>query len=231
MFTIIKHQIKEGLKDARFIFLALLILLAFLINGLIFSVQYHADVQSWHSAVNENTQLWRPTASNLQSLSNYEQSMAKPPSPVAFIAGGQEDKIPNTVTVNAFRYLNPEVVTRDNKIMPVVYALDWVFIIGSLLTLLAVFLSYDSICGEKRDGTLGLVMSNSISRLEIFFGKFLGLLFVLALTMLVGVLLNLAVLVMSGSWPVSTHSGLRAGILSAAALIDAPFGYDGQQPH
>ena len=200
MITIMKHQIREGLKDARFVFLAALILLAFLINGLIFSIQYDAEIQTWRAAVAENGRLWEPTAGNLQSLANYEQSMVRPPSPLSFVVGGQEDKIPNSMTVNAFQYLDPQTVSRDNKIMPVVYPLDWAFIIGSLMTLLAVFLSYDSICGEKRDGTLSLVLSNPVSRLKVFFGKFLGLLFVLVSTLLAGIVLNLAVLVLSGGW-------------------------------
>ena len=200
MFTVMKQQIKDGLKDARFIFLAVLILAAFMINGLIFSEQYNADKESWQSSVRENTRLFEPTASNLQDLSNYEQTMVKPPSPLAFVSGGQEEKIPNSLTVNAFRYLNPETVTRDNRVMPVVPSVDWIFIIGSLMTLLAIFISYNSICGEKRDGTLSLVLSNNISRLQIFLGKYLGLMIVLVSTLLVGVFFNLTLLVISGTW-------------------------------
>lgn len=205
MFTVMKHQLAEGLKDARFIFLAVLILSAFLINGLIFSEQHNAGRASWQSAVRENTRLFEPTAANLQDLSNYEQTMVKPPSPLAFVGGGREDELPNSLTVNAFRYLNPEKVSRDNRVMPVVPAVDWIFIIGSLMTLLAIFISYNSICGEKRDGTLVLVLSNKISRLQIFLGKYLGLMIVLVLTLLMGVAFNLTLLFFSGAWPVTAQ--------------------------
>jgi len=205
MLHIIKQQIKEGLKDARFVFLAILILSTFLVNGLVFSEQYKADMDSWRRSVNETTRLLEQQTSNLQLLSNYEQTMVKRPSPLAFIAGGGEDRIPNSITVNAFRYMDPQTISRDNKVMPVVQSMDWIFIIGNLMTLLAVFISYNSVCGEKRDGTLALLLSNPVSRLQIFLGKYLGLLVVLVATLFVGAFLSLMVLLLTGALPFTSE--------------------------
>ncbi len=213
MLHIIKQQIKEGLKDARFVFLAILILSTFLVNGLVFSEQYNADMDSWRRSVNETTRLLEQQTSNLQLLSNYEQTMVKRPSPLAFIAGGGEDRIPNSITVNAFRYMDPQTISRDNKVMPVVQSMDWIFIIGNLMTLLAVFISYNSVCGEKRDGTLALLLSNPVSRLQIFLGKYLGLLFVLTATLITGALLSLAVLILTGALTFSAELLLMTAIV------------------
>lgn len=50
-------------------------------------------------------------------------------------------------------------------------AVDVVFVVKFVLSLVAVFLSYDSVCGEKRQGTLRLVYANSVPRHSLLVAK------------------------------------------------------------
>ena len=53
-------------------------------------------------------------------------------------------------------------------------AIDWVFIIGGLLSLMALLFTFDAFIGEKERGTLRLVMAQSLPRHTLLLGKFLG---------------------------------------------------------
>jgi ABC-type transport system involved in multi-copper enzyme maturation permease subunit len=60
------------------------------------------------------------------------------------------------------------------------------------MSLLAILFSYDAIAGERQNGTLRLVIANSISRTKVLLGKFIGgtisLIIPFILALLVGVL-------------------------------------------
>ena len=81
----------------------------------------------------------------------------------------------------------------DDNPLPILFPhLDFLFIVTIIMSLLAILFSHDAIAGERQSGTLRLVISNSISRTEILFGKFIGgtisLLIPFILSLLVGVL-------------------------------------------
>lgn len=63
----------------------------------------------------------------------------------------------------------------DQDPLPVMFPLiDLTFIVTILLSLIALLFSYDSICGEKEDGTLKLMLSNRLSRSKIILSKVIG---------------------------------------------------------
>jgi ABC-type transport system involved in multi-copper enzyme maturation permease subunit len=81
----------------------------------------------------------------------------------------------------------------DDNPLPILFpSLDFLFIVTIIMSLLAILFSYDAVTGERQRGTLRLVISNSISRTKILFGKFVGgtasLLIPFILALLVGVL-------------------------------------------
>jgi len=81
----------------------------------------------------------------------------------------------------------------DYNPLPILFPpLDFLFIVTIIMSLLAMLFSYDAIAGERQSGTLRLMISNSISRTKLLFGKFIGgtasLLIPFILALLVGVL-------------------------------------------
>jgi len=79
----------------------------------------------------------------------------------------------------------------DDNSLPILFPpFDFLFIVTIIMSLLALLFSYDAITGERQSGTLRLMISNSISRTTILFGKFIGgaasLLIPFILSLLVG---------------------------------------------
>jgi ABC-type transport system involved in multi-copper enzyme maturation permease subunit len=78
----------------------------------------------------------------------------------------------------------------DDDPLPVMFPLiDLVFIVTILTSLIALIFSYDSVSGEKEDGTLKLMLGNDLSRSKVILGKVAGG----ALTLLIPFLLSLIV--------------------------------------
>lgn len=223
MFTIIKHQLQEGLQDAKFLFLALLILITFSINAVVYSEQYRMDLDDYNKIVNTTSQMLDDNKGNLQSLANYAQTFVKPPSALTFIADGGNALLPNSMTVNAFIYRNPESISRGNKAKALLPPIDWVFIVGTLMSLLCLLVSFGVICGEKRDGTLKLLFSYPISRISIFFGKYLGILAVLLLTFFIGITINLAILSFNQALPVTEKIIASLGLAILLSVLSISF--------
>ncbi len=203
MIPIAKHTMLQSLKDAKFLFLSCLVILAFVVNAFVYSENYGSSFAKWQEAVQVNSSELEQKMGNLQLFAIHYQKMYKPPSAAAFIADGGERELPDTWTVSAFVNMEPEKTIRGNKMLPLLGRFDWGFIVGTLMTLLAFLVSYDAVCGEKQDGTLRHILACPVSRIELFVGKYLGLLAILLLVLILGIAANLAVMLLLGSIPLT----------------------------
>jgi ABC-type transport system involved in multi-copper enzyme maturation permease subunit len=207
MFTIARHEFLAGFMDAKFIFLAALVLCTFCANGIIYSEWYQQNYRDWNESTHNTSAVLEQRAYSLQQVADYPQVMVKPPSALAFLADGGEKVLPNAIgRVNASFSLDALKYSRGNKALPVIGSLDWDFIVGTLMSLLAVLISYNAVCGEKAEGTLRMVLAQPVSRLALFLGKYCGMLLILMLTFLVGALLNILILVINNALPLNEHT-------------------------
>ena len=88
---------------------------------------------------------------------------------------------------------NVDLESFDDNPLPILFPpLDFVFIVTIIMSLLASLFSYDAIAGERQNGTLRLMVANSVSRAKILLGKCIGgmasLLIPFILSLLVGAL-------------------------------------------
>ncbi len=203
MITIAGFQLSEGLRDAKFIFIATLVLIAFVINAFSYSGYFREDRESFSRSERTTSAMLEQNSGSLRDLSNYAQKVVKPPSALAFLADGGMRKLPDTWSVNAFIFRDPERTQRGNRYMPVIGSFDWSFIVGTLMTLLSILVSYSAICGEKQSGTLRMILSSRVSRMSLFFGKYLGLLAATVIPFLLGGLLSVVILYTNNALPLT----------------------------
>ncbi len=219
MLNIAKRQLIEGLRDSKFLFLFVLVMLACVINGFVYSQRYGEAMADWRESIRTTTDMLEQNSGSLQDISQNRQQMVKPPSALAFLADGGEQLLPNAWTVNAFVYTSPAKVSRGNRMLPILAAVDWNFIVGTLFTLLAILLGFTAVCGEKRDGTLRLILSFPVSRMKLFMGKFIGLMAVLAGTFLLGAVACLAILRLNGALPLTEEVILAIGWAAILSVL------------
>ena len=119
---------------------------------------------------------------NLRVYSSLRPTVVKEPETLSIFSKGISQNIGNKTKVNLQEYpLFPSGHTssRDNPLLNAFFSLDFATVIAILISLLALVFSYDSITREREDGTMKLVMTNSISRISFLIGKLTGMLLTL----------------------------------------------------
>jgi ABC-type transport system involved in multi-copper enzyme maturation permease subunit len=108
----------------------------------------------------------------------------------------------------------------DNDPLPVMFPLvDLVFVVTILMSLVALIFAYDAVSGEKEDGTLKLMLANSLARPRVILAKIVGggltLLVPYVMALIVGLLV---ILVHPGvGWRGADWGAL--GLITVAAVL------------
>ncbi len=151
----------------------------------------------------------------------------KKPSPLMFCATGANDVLPERLwtqgeenTYNNTAFYDPFVLIywdiidiwapKASQLLET-QAMDWVFIVGGLLSLMALLFTFDAFIGEKERGTLKLVMAQSLPRHTLLLGKFLGAMLVLALVLSLAVVVNLLLIL--------ALSQVNLGLVEAGRIV------------
>jgi len=96
---------------------------------------------------------------------------------------------------------------------------DFAFVIRTIFALLAIFLSYHLISGEKEAGTLKLSLSNPVSRSVILFGKFCGGIILLLISLTIGFLIGLLIMLLSPTVQFGNEEWIRIGGIYLASVL------------
>lgn len=91
--------------------------------------------------------------------------------------------------------------------------LDLTFIVGFLMSLMAVIFSYDSISGEKEKGTLKLTLTNDVPKDHVLLGKYIGGTASVLLPFVMAILLALGIVALAVGVPFSSADYQAIGIL------------------
>jgi len=115
------------------------------------------------------------------------------PNPTDFLAGGGDRDVPNSFGVGAFRTEGPALRARANFMLPGFSEMDWSFIVGVVLSFVALIFTYDAISGSKERGTLRLTLAQPVPRSDILLGKYVAAMLSVAIPFVFGILLHLLI--------------------------------------
>jgi len=202
---IIHKELLENLYSFRFILSLVLIILLFAVSGFVFVGKYRQQSSDYWEKTNENLAGLNGQSSQLYRLAFYEQSAWRKPKLLALCSEGFEKSLPNCFTFNAFSNNLPEIKGQGNFTLSHFSSIDWVFIISMILSFLALVFTYDSVSGEKEDGTLRQMLANTIPRYEVLLGKYLGVVLTIGIPLFIGLLVSLIIVV---AYNVAVISGL-----------------------
>lgn len=156
--TIIAKEFLNNLLNLRFMVGLVLCVIITVTCIIILSHDYRQELADYHVRVNLNEQaLSKYFCINLGMLIVEH----KPP----------ERFRPLMIGISGKRNAN----SFDGNPLPILFpSLDFLFIVTTIMSLLAILFSYDAITGERQSGTLRLMIANSVSRPMILLGKFIG---------------------------------------------------------
>jgi ABC-type transport system involved in multi-copper enzyme maturation permease subunit len=106
----------------------------------------------------------------------------------------------------------------DEPIFALFRFIDFSFIVQFILTLFAILFTFDAVNGEREDGTLRLVFSNSVSRARYLLGKCIGSWLGLVVPICIPILLGL-LMILAANIPLDFSHWLRIFSFLALSLL------------
>lgn len=197
--TIIIKELQNHLYSLRFIFALVLTLFLFGIASVSFIVEFKDQKAIHQENLTRISENMKNVANNASRFAQNMNVFPFAPRNSAFMSSGQEDVMPNTIIYTAFNVYGYSIAEGSNN--PFVLPsrnINWEFIVMLLFSFLAIIFTFDTVSGEKEMRTLALGMSNSVSRGVILTGKYLGAVTILSLFIVLGIIVSLLMLSISG---------------------------------
>ena len=231
IWHIAKRELYDNLNSLRFSLATLLLLALMLTNAIVHLREHPERMQEYRTSV---TDYWNTLTSrtNLYVLAQEGPGfLYKKPSPLRFCAEGGEAFLSDRVDASGFGWssssgLNgfwrleyPSSAPNLTSVRPDVTKIDWGFIVGYVLSLIAILFTFDSISGERERGTLRLMLANPMPRHAVLIGKFLGALISIFMPFTLAVLINLLVVSASGDVHLAAEAWGRLSIIFFLALL------------
>ena len=232
IWHIAKRELSNNLNSLRFALATVLLLGLMLTNAVVHLREHPERVKRYRENASEHRNHIAAYASNgLYDLAQEGPgNLYKKPSPLRFCAEGGETFIADwawaghhrwsTSTLKSFWILTyPSATPNRDNVRPDVTKVDWGFIIGYVLSLVALLFTFDSISGEREHGTLRLTLANAIPRHTVLIGKFLGAFISVSIPFVLAVLVNLLVISTSSDVHLDTEAWGRLGIIFFVAVL------------
>ena len=232
IWHITKRELYDNLNSLRFALTTVLLLSLMLTNAARHIREHPKRIQKYNDAVTKS--LNGVTTHADDSLYKLAQqgpgNLYKKPSPLYFCADGGEPRLPDTVEgarpfvysthlIGVWKLKYPDANINMKDVGPNISQVDWAFIIGYVLSLIALLFTFDAISGERERGTLRLMLANSIPRHTVLIGKFLGALISITIPFTLAVLVNLLMISTSSAVHLNADAWGRLGIIFSIALL------------
>ncbi len=199
LMTLIQKEIQHHLLSVRFVALLLMCLLLVPLTLSINHRNYRQSLVDYQEAVKlANIE---ETTVNLKMPLEPDLEVSKlilKPTPLSVFANGLADALPSYlgITRNGITQGPPALVSASLSYL--LGHLDFLFIVGTVFSLLALLFTFDAVAGEREAGTLRIILANSLPRDLFLWSKLIGGYVVFVVPFLVSFLFGLLLLVWQG---------------------------------
>ena len=231
LFNIIWRELYDNLNSLRFALATVLLLALMLTNAVLYLREHPKRTQAYHNAAAGAVKALESRSTSLYRLATEGPGdLHKAPSPLRFCAEGDEAFLPTHASGANFgrkiadrtpiwRMGYPQKTPNLRNIRPDFTTLDWAFIVGYVLSFIAILFTFDAISGELERGTLRLTLANPIPRHIVLVGKFLGAFLSINIPFAIAVLMNLLLISTSDAVQLDAGAWGRLGILYGIVIL------------
>jgi ABC-type transport system involved in multi-copper enzyme maturation permease subunit len=222
----LKREIQHNLYSLRFMIALALVLLAFVLGALAF-VRNHEDALAKDRLARADflDKMKADAGLTATRLAVTKRDYPLRPRGNGFITDAKEKYLPDAITFSAWNVfgfrsrggsVNPFLAKHDE--------INWSFIVGLILSFVALLFTFDAVSGEKENRTLALTLSNSVSRGALLFWKYSSAVISFIFVVTPGILASLLVIIVLGGAEFSAVLAAEvAGFLVASVLLAASF--------
>ena len=190
--TLLKHEIQNLLKSRRIYWTVVMFLLLFGIVFIIRVIDYQRQVNQYIADVHFNE-------GQLQNAQNHSYINPRAiQQPIIFSIYNQGFKIARVINIRFFAPITQTISLNEqnNKFYNENTQLDITFLVTFFLSLFILLISYDSVNGEKRVGTLRIMMTYPLKKQSFILKKILGIFIFVAFTFTLPYFLSLVSLML-----------------------------------
>ncbi len=198
LMTLIQKEIMHHILSVRF---GALLLMCVLLIPLTLSINYQAynkkridyqeSIKGSQTAAEENP----PSAYDPNT--DVSKLFLKP-TPLSTFANGLEAALPTYLGMTRNGVQQGSTGLAQASVAYVLGTLDFLFIVGTVFSLLALLFTFDAVAGEREAGTLRINLSTSLPRDVFLWGKLIGGYIVFVVPFLVSLLLGLLFITWQG---------------------------------
>ncbi|RKU21818.1 hypothetical protein C6500_05580 [Candidatus Poribacteria bacterium] len=180
LWLVVQREFVSNVLTSRFMIGFIVCLLSTAVAVFVQVGDYEKRLVGYNAAVREAA----AEAQEWDLYYNIKPKTHRKPNPLGIFNVGAENSGANTVTIElakpifelTFPIMGEPAQKRgsDNSFLSMFLTIDVVFIFKIILSALAILFAFNTISGEREDGTLKLVLSNAIPRDVIVLGKYLG---------------------------------------------------------
>ena len=199
LIALIRKEIMQHILSVRFVALLLMCLLLIPLTLSINYRNYHQNLVDYQEAV---------------KLANIEEKTINPkmplepelevsklflkPTPLSVFANGLGDALPSYLGMTRNGIIQGAPALVSDSLSYLFGHLDFLFLVGTVFSLLALLFTFDAVAGEREAGTLRVTLANSLPRDLFLWSKLIGGYIVFVVPFLVSFLFGLLVLVWQG---------------------------------
>ena len=215
--TLIKKEIVETILDLRFVIATLLCVVLIPLGMYVSLKDYEQRLQEYQTSV----QQYEQRSKGHMDFGDFCAEGYRPPSPLSVFSRGLKGKLNVKVTTQYDGNYQIEHLAQDDNLQTILFGkIDFAFIVGTVLSLLALIFTFSTVTGEKESGTLRLIVAGSIPRGRVIFSKMVGSFVVFLIPVLLSVLVGLLFL---NSSEVLSLSGRHYGTIILVLVITFVF--------
>ena len=198
LITMIQKEVMHHILSVRFVALLVMCLLLVPLTLSTNYRNYRQNLVDYQEAV-KLTNIEETTMSPGMPL-DPEVEVSKlilKPTPLSVFANGLADTLPGYLgmTRNGITQGAPALVSSLSNLLG---HLDFLFVVGTVFSLLALLFTFDAVAGEREAGTLRITLANSLPRDLFLWSKLIGGYVVFVVPFLVSLLFGLLILVWQG---------------------------------
>ena len=198
LMILIQKEIMHHILSVRFVALLLMCLLLVPLTLSINYRRYSQNLVDYQESIKREQTEAKENPPNASDPNTEVSKLFLKPTPLSVFANGLEDALPTYLGMTRNGVRQGSAGVSQASVAYVLGNLDFLFIVGTVFSLLALLFTFDAVAGEREAGTLRINLSNSLPRDMFLWSKLIGGYIVFVVPFLVSFLLGLLLITWQG---------------------------------
>lgn len=211
LWTISAREILDNLMSMKFLFGIVLCVVLVAISTVVSLHDYQNRAEEYATAIAEFN----------EKPDSFYFKIYRKPEVLSIFARGFEKRFGNVaeiinMPVQASGYMG---AAESAQFSAEFASIDFLFVVRVILSLLAIFLSYDAVSGEFERGTLKLTLSRPVSRSSVILGKLIAGIACLLIPLIMSFIIGILIVQLVGGISFTSEEWLRLSLMFGVTAL------------